>query len=70
MKITISDKACAIYCQQLPSAQNNLIVIQALLNGLTPEEILKANLTPSLTPRTILVYCDRLKGVIANATKH
>ncbi|HBV76941.1 MULTISPECIES: hypothetical protein [Vibrio] len=66
----ITDKACAIYCQQLPSAHNNLVIIQALLNGLSAEEILKANLTPNLSPRTVLVYCDRLKGVIANATKH
>lgn len=70
MNLQISDKACAIYCQQLSSATAQLTIIQALLDGLTPAQILEAKLTPNLTPRTVLAYCERLQGVIKNAISH
>lgn len=64
MKIQISDKACAIYCRQLSSATAQLTILQALLDGFTPAEILKARLTPNLSPRTVLAYCERFNALL------
>jgi uncharacterized protein (DUF433 family) len=55
--------AAMIYCSQNTRLQPVLKVIQALINGMTPEEIITHRIAPTLSIRTILYYASKYKQI-------
>lgn len=58
-----SSDACVEYCIQNERLQVPLQIIQAVLDGMLPNEIIKLEIAPDLSPRTIEYYYNKYKKI-------
>lgn len=52
----VSNEACAVYCTCNSRLENKLKVIQALIDGMSIEDLIREDIAPDLTLRTLQAY--------------
>lgn len=64
--MTSKQKAQQLYCELHSHTQNKVKLIEAILEGLTPSEIVSRRIAPCLSIATIYNTFNQLKKLLAN----
>ncbi|PNI00206.1 hypothetical protein [Vibrio diazotrophicus] len=59
-----SKEAAILYCRQNQRLQPVLAVIQAIIDGMTPTEIITHRVAPTLSIRTVQYYYNKFKNEV------